>query len=84
MRNLPNSWPGMTGIFCFRSKTSEKKRVFSGLPDPLVLGSDSRMYVSPEKILRKTPDSYCFVTSLRRLNLKNDVNVASKRNKQKK
>jgi hypothetical protein len=47
-------------------------------PDPLVRGMD------PCKSSKKNLDSYYFVTLFDFLSLKNDVNVASKSNKQKK
>jgi hypothetical protein len=49
-------------------------------PDPLVRGWD----LSSCKNSKKTLDSYYFVTLFDFLSLKNDVNVASKSNKQKK
>jgi hypothetical protein len=42
-----------------------------------------RILQSSSKISEKNLDSYCFLTSLGLLSLKNDVNVPSKSNKQK-
>jgi hypothetical protein len=52
-----------------------------GPPDPLVW---SRILLSSCKNSKKNIDSYYFVTLFDFLSLKNDVNVASKSNKQKK
>jgi hypothetical protein len=61
--------------------------MFLGLPDPdpLVrgMGSGSGSFYHQAKIVKKNLDSYCFVTLLDFLSLKNDVNVPSKSNKQK-
>jgi hypothetical protein len=61
--------------------------VFLGLPDPDPLVRD--MDPDPDsssscKNSKKNLDSYYFVTLFDFLSLKNDVNVASKSNKQKK
>jgi len=59
-------------------------------PDPHVLGppgsvsgSTSQRYGSGSKNSKKNLDSYYFVTLFDFLSLKNDINVASKSNKQK-
>jgi hypothetical protein len=62
--------------------------MFLGLPDPypLVRGVNpdpSIILLSSSKNSKKNLDSYCFVTSLDFLSLKNDVNVPSKSYKQK-
>ena len=56
--------------------------------DPLVRGMDpdpdpSLIILSSSKNSKKNLDSYCFVTSIGLLSLKNYVNVPSKSNKQK-
>ncbi len=52
-------------------------------PDPHVFGPPgSGSFYHHAKIVRKTFDSYYFVTLFDFLSLKNDVNVASKSNKQ--
>ncbi len=55
-------------------------------PDPLVrvMGIGIRILLSSCKNSKKTLDSYYFVTHFDFLSKKNDVNVASKSNKQKK
>jgi hypothetical protein len=58
-------------------------------PDPLVRGLDPNpdpaLDPDPDpSIIKKTLDSYYFVTLIDFFSLKNDVNVASKSNKQKK
>jgi hypothetical protein len=72
--------------------------MFLGLPDPLVRGMDPdpdpviniqsriwiRILLSSCKNSKKNFDSYYFVTLFDFLCVKNDVNVASKSNKQKK
>jgi hypothetical protein len=68
--------------------------MFLGLPDPdpetLVRGMDPAPDPDPSIILlsfskksKKNLDSYCFVTSFGLFIFENDVNVPSKRNKQK-
>jgi hypothetical protein len=64
--------------------------MFLGLPDPdpLVRGPNpdpdpSIILLSSSKNSNKNFDSYCFVTLLDFLSLKNDVNVPLKSNKQK-
>jgi hypothetical protein len=64
--------------------------MFLGLPDPYPLVRGVNPDLDPSIILpsssknsKKNLDSYCFVTSLDFLSLKNDVNVPSKSNKQK-
>jgi hypothetical protein len=57
-------------------------------PDPLVRSMDpdpdpSIIIISSNKNSKKNLDSYCFVTSIGLLSLKNYVNVPSKSNKQK-
>ncbi len=54
-------------------------------PDPLVRGMD-RIWrlLSSSKTSKKNIDSYCFVTFLDFLSMKNYVNVPSKSNQQKK
>jgi hypothetical protein len=51
-------------------------------PDPLVRGPDPDPSII-KKNIKKILNSYCFVTIFMTLSLKNDVNVASKSNKQK-
>jgi hypothetical protein len=63
--------------------------VFFGLPDPDPLFRDKDPDPDPDsssscKNSKKNLDSYYFVTLFDFLSLKNDVNVASKSNKQKK
>jgi hypothetical protein len=65
--------------------------MFLGLPDPdpLVRGMDPDPAPDPDlssscKNSKKNLDSYYFVTLFDFLSLKNDVNVPSKSNKQKK
>jgi hypothetical protein len=66
--------------------------MFLGLPDPLVRGMDHDPALDPDpdssiimqKYRKNNLDSYYFVTLFDFLSLKNDVNVASKSNKQKK
>jgi len=65
--------------------------MFLGLqdPDPLVRGMDPDPALDPDPSIimqnsKKNLDSYYFVTLFDFLSLKNHVNVASKRNKQKK
>jgi hypothetical protein len=54
-------------------------------PDPLVRGIDPAPDPDPSIIMqKKNLDSYYFVTLFVFLSLKNDVNVPSKSNKQKK
>jgi hypothetical protein len=56
-------------------------------PDPLVRGMDPDPAPNPSIIMqnsKKNLDSYYFVTLFDFLSLKNDVNVPSKSNKQKK
>jgi hypothetical protein len=57
--------------------------MFLGLPDPdpLVRGMDPDPAPDPDPSSKKNLDSYCFVTSLDFLSLKNDVNAPSKSNK---
>jgi hypothetical protein len=50
-------------------------------PDPLVRRMDPNPSLIKQKS-KKNLDSYCFVTFLDFLSLKNDVNVPSKSNKQ--
>jgi hypothetical protein len=63
--------------------------MFLGHPDPPVRGMDPDPALDPDPsiIMQKSKinlDSYYFVTLFDFLSLKNDVNVASKSNKQKK
>jgi hypothetical protein len=65
--------------------------MFLGLPDPdpLVSGMDPHPALDPDPSIimqknKKNLDSYYFVTLFDFLSLKNDVNVPSKSNKQKK
>jgi hypothetical protein len=53
-------------------------------PDPLVRGMDPYPDPSSCKNSKNNLDSYYYVTLFDFLSLKNDVNVASKSNKQKK
>jgi hypothetical protein len=69
----------------FRILTRIRIHIFLGLPDPdpLVRGMDPDLNQAPDplsssKNSKKNLDSYCFVTSLDFLSLKNDVNVPSK------
>jgi hypothetical protein len=62
--------------------------MFLGLPDPdpdpLVRGMDPAPAPDPSIIVQKNLDSYYFVTLFTFFSLKNDVNLPSKSNKQKK
>ncbi len=57
----------------------------SSVPDPQVFGPPwSRSLSSSKNLYKKNLEFYCFVTSLWLFIFKNDVNVPSKSNKQKK